>query len=410
MKMYYEDLLRRFTEMSRAVFGENLIGVYLHGSLAMGCFNPQKSDLDLILVVEKPVSDAEKLKFLQCLMLLNEEAPEKGFELSIVKKEVCRPFVYPTPFEFHYSNGHREAVRSDMPGYIEGMQGVDKDLGAHFTIINRYGISLYGPPVEEIFAPVPKRDYFDSIWFDVQNAEADILDSPMYIVLNLCRVLGYVRDGLVLSKKTGGEWGVQHLPAQFRELIETALRCYTTDAEMTAEADVLLDFAAYMIEEIKRIWTADPQNVTGAMLTDMGICPTCYSRAHGNCFFPNAAETLLFENDLFECSLVDQPRAPGHTVIVSRVHYKDMMEIPEDLCVEMYRFARKAMQILKEVYGAESVYLCTMCDGPMNHFHVQLIPRYAHEKRGSRNFVKPRVAYAEDTEKLKILREKLKNA
>ena len=43
----------------------------------------------------------------------------------------------------------------------------------------------------------------------------------------------------------------------------------------------------------------------------------------------------------------------------------------------------------------------------MNHFHVQLIPRYADEKRGSKNFVKPRQVYTEDKEKLQQMREKL---
>ena len=42
------------------------------------------------------------------------------------------------------------------------------------------------------------------------------------------------------------------------------------------------------------------------------------------------------------------------------------------------------MCIIRKVYQLESVYLCTMCDGPMNHFHVQLIPRYDYEKRGSK--------------------------
>jgi diadenosine tetraphosphate (Ap4A) HIT family hydrolase len=48
-----------------------------------------------------------------------------------------------------------------------------------------------------------------------------------------------------------------------------------------------------------------------------------------------------------------------------------------------------------------------MCDGPMNHFHVQLIPRYSYEKRGSKNFIKERIEYKEDKEKIKTLRKKL---
>ena len=67
------------------------------------------------------------------------------------------------------------------------------------------------------------------------------------------------------------------------------------------------------------------------------------------------------------------------------------------------------MVTLRETYNAESVYLCTMCDGPMNHFHVQLIPRYDYEKRGSKNFVKPRIDYVYDCEKVKSLREKIDN-
>ncbi len=45
-----------------------------------------------------------------------------------------------------------------------------------------------------------------------------------------------------------------------------------------------------------------------------------------------------------------------------------------------------------------------MCDGPMNHFHVQMIPRYAYEQRGSRNFVKSRVEYVHDAHKVNELR------
>ena len=149
------------------------------------------------------------------------------------------------------------------------------------------------------------------------------------------------------------------------------------------------------------------RQITGSELTDMGICPTCYNRTYGYCMTGDETELTIYENDLFKCILVDKPRAEGHTVIVSQEHYKDMMEIPDELCREVFAFAKKAMNVIKAVYGAESVYLCTMCDGPMNHFHVQLIPRYSHEKRGSLNFVKARQPYQEDKEKVSELRKRL---
>lgn len=145
--------------------------------------------------------------------------------------------------------------------------------------------------------------------------------------------------------------------------------------------------------------------LTPADLVDMGICPTCYDREHGRCLYGDPAERMLFDNEQFECLLISTPRAPGHAIISTKAHYKDTMELPDDLCREIYSFARRVMIALKEVYGAESVYICSMCDGPMNHFHVQMIPRYAHERRGSRNFVKDRFSYVEDMEKILRLRE-----
>lgn len=149
------------------------------------------------------------------------------------------------------------------------------------------------------------------------------------------------------------------------------------------------------------------EKLTPAMLTDMGICPTCYDKEHNNCLYGENTDKMLFENERLECLLIGNPRSKGHAIISSKKHYKDMMELPDDLCSEIYVFAKKLMNVLKEVYKAESVYLCTMCDGPMNHFHVQLIPRYSFEKRGSKNFVKERTEYIEDKEKIIQIRELL---
>lgn len=150
------------------------------------------------------------------------------------------------------------------------------------------------------------------------------------------------------------------------------------------------------------------KELTPTMLTDKGICPTCYDKENNHILYGDNSDKMLFENDLFECFLVGNPRADGHTIISSKKHYKDMMEIPDDLCKEVFLFAKKMMNIIKKVYGAESVYLCTMCDGPMNHFHLQLIPRYFNELRGSKNFVKERKEYKEDFEKIKQIKDLLK--
>ena len=136
-----------------------------------------------------------------------------------------------------------------------------------------------------------------------------------------------------------------------------------------------------------------------ADIVDSGICPTCFDKQNNNILYGNNKNKMIFENDKFECFFVGNPRADGHVAISTKKHFKDMMEIDDETCKEIFLIAKKLMNLLKETYNAESVYLCTMCDGPMNHFHIQLIPRYSFEKRGSKNFVKPRLK----------LREKMQN-
>ncbi|HHT85033.1 MAG: nucleotidyltransferase domain-containing protein [Bacillota bacterium] len=50
----YDRLLERFVQQNRIILGSNLVGIYLHGSAAMGCWNPRTSDLDLLVVVNDP--------------------------------------------------------------------------------------------------------------------------------------------------------------------------------------------------------------------------------------------------------------------------------------------------------------------------------------------------------------------
>lgn len=149
------------------------------------------------------------------------------------------------------------------------------------------------------------------------------------------------------------------------------------------------------------------EKITNKELTDRGICPTCYDREHNHIVYGDNKNQMLYEDKEIECFLCNNPRARGHTIISTKKHYKDMLELPDELCKNIYTFAKKVISVLKEVYQAESIYLCTMCDGPMNHFHVQLIPRYKEEKRGSKNFVKPRKEYIEEPEKIKEIRKSL---
>lgn len=247
-----DNLLNDFISQSQTILGDNLTGIYLHGSAAMGCFNSRKSDIDLLVVIKDAMSKEIKLQYMDMVVALNEIAPEKGIEMSIVKEAVCKPFVYPTPFELHFSIAHLNWYKSNPEDYVERMKGTDKDLAAHFTIIYHRGKTLYGKERQEVFAKVSSEAYMDSIWFDIAGAENEIIENTVYITLNLCRVLAYKREGLILSKQEGGEWAVKSLEKpEYKALAVAALEEYRTGKAMSVNNSVATEFAVYMLEQIR---------------------------------------------------------------------------------------------------------------------------------------------------------------
>jgi predicted nucleotidyltransferase len=246
IQYYLDKIVTVFKEEMK----DNLIGIYLHGSLAMGCFNPTKSDIDFLVVAEKELTIEVKKSIAKKLLALHEELPnDGGLEMSILLERHLKQFVYPTPFELHYSSLHKEKYSKDENYICGGLE--DPDLAAHIVVTYHRGFVLYGKPIREVFQPIPKQYYVQSILSDVQNAKEAIVESPVYYTLNLCRVLYFLKDGIVSSKKEGGEWAATSLPSKYKNLVNECLNQYYGLSDYTKLSnDELIEFATYMLDKI----------------------------------------------------------------------------------------------------------------------------------------------------------------
>lgn len=243
------DVLGRIKEAYQKILAEKLVGIYVHGSIAFGCFRWEKSDIDFLVVVNQLLSQEEKETLITVLLELEDQCPPKGLEMSVVMENACCDFHYPVPFELHFSNAHLESCRSDLEAYCQTMHGTDKDLAAHFTVVRKVGITLFGKERERVFGNVPKEDYVDSIKGDIKDAVIDIMQDPVYTILNLCRVLACLRDGLVLSKEQGGEWGMAHLPQSYHPIVGNAVSSYR-GGTFPGDQESAKRFAKYMLGQI----------------------------------------------------------------------------------------------------------------------------------------------------------------
>ncbi|WP_312884383.1 aminoglycoside adenylyltransferase domain-containing protein [Paenibacillus xylanilyticus] len=247
-------ILQPVIHVLKEELSDSLVGIYLHGSMAMGCFHPNESDID-ILVVCRDKQSAETYRSIAIKLMHIEEAQNitKGFEISIVLESTIANLAYPTPFEFHYSAYHREKYRTDEQYLCGGYE--DPDLVAHMAVIYDRGVVLYGKPIMDLFHPVPREYMIASITSDVGAALEEIADNPVYYVLNLSRVLLYVRDSVIYSKREAGERALTEFPSKYQGVISQCLAKYNGELEeLDLSEPLLLEYAEYMLSEIN-IWT-----------------------------------------------------------------------------------------------------------------------------------------------------------
>ncbi|WP_028543257.1 aminoglycoside adenylyltransferase domain-containing protein [Paenibacillus taiwanensis] len=250
--------LDRIAALFEEELTDNLVGIYLHGSVAMGCYHKNSSDIDFLVVVAQQLSEATKRKIVSIALTLHEEIGSvRGIEFSVIVEHYLKSFVYPTPFELHYSDSHRERYITDESYLCGGYE--DQDLAAHITVAYYRGITLYGLPLSELYAPIDRSFYVDAMLYDMEDVRQVILDNPVYFTLNLCRIVMYLSEGTIASKREGGEWGMNTLPHQYRLLVQQCLEHYNegTSARAKYEVDVLREYSDYMMREIRGLLSAD---------------------------------------------------------------------------------------------------------------------------------------------------------
>jgi streptomycin 3"-adenylyltransferase len=240
------------TEFSR-VLETHLSGIYLHGSLALGGFQPTRSDIDMIVTISEQAS-IESKRALIALLLRISKFPSP-VDLWILLEQDIVPFRQPLPFALHYSEELREdyeqALHTDAwKSWNEHLE-YDLHLAIYLTVLHRKGICLSGTPIVEAFPVVPEQTFRDALVASFQEQREQRLRDLVAFVLNACRVYAYLRDEAFLSKDEGGTWGLANLPESFHPLIHQSLALYRGDRLGRPVSRSVLDtFTDYMEEAI----------------------------------------------------------------------------------------------------------------------------------------------------------------
>ncbi|MEY9904909.1 histidine triad (HIT) family protein [Catenulispora sp. MAP12-49] len=109
------------------------------------------------------------------------------------------------------------------------------------------------------------------------------------------------------------------------------------------------------------------------MLHGMGECVFCEIVAG------RAPAYRVLEDDHAVAFLNIRPAAPGHTLVVPRVHVVDMWDISDDAHTHVASMARRVALLLKDVFEPDGVNLRVNSGAAAGqdvfHFHTHVIPR-----------------------------------
>jgi hypothetical protein len=212
-----ETLLAALVAGVQDVLGDDLVGVYLQGSFALGSAD-EWSDVDFVVVTRGPVTDLAPLDALHARLYERETPWAQHLEGSYLPRALLRrvdPARTPVPF---LDNGATSLV-------------LDPHCNTAVVrwILRRHGVVLHGPPPAELIDPVSDedlraearaalRDYAD--WS--REAPATAWTQP-YLVLTLCRIVRTIACADVVPKHEAAAWARDELDPRWRPLIDAAI-------------------------------------------------------------------------------------------------------------------------------------------------------------------------------------------
>lgn len=251
-----KDFVFNLQSNIKQILRDDMIGFYIHGSLAMGGFNPKKSDIDVLVVNTKTIKVDVKRKLAQ-LFLRYSKSPFP-IEISFLNIDQLKNWHHPSPYVFHYSEFWRERYESDLfnetSNFLNGKVNTDADLAAHITITKYKGICIDGKPIDKVFPIVPHSDYISSILGDFQECLANIELDPIYCTLNLIRVFWYLKEGVISSKQEAGKWGLLTLPKEMTNTIKKVIESYANEKNTyDFEKDELFLLKDYLLESVQEL-------------------------------------------------------------------------------------------------------------------------------------------------------------
>jgi hypothetical protein len=218
-----QQVLGEYVALVHKALPSFLDGLYLHGSLALGAFDPRLSDIDFISIASRRCSatDIDSLRAIH--NSLRQRYPQAHLEGSYLQWDDLGRFEDTIPPYPHIHDGILHA-------------GGHFDINAvTWWVLKHRGIAVVGPPAEYLDIQVDWDDLIAKMHQNMNTYWASFTTNPQrmlwlltddgvhWVVLGVLRQFYTFRERAITSKTGAGIYGLQHTPRQWQRLIQEAL-------------------------------------------------------------------------------------------------------------------------------------------------------------------------------------------
>lgn len=243
----------------RRILHEDLVGLYLYGSLVTGDFDPEISDIDLLAIT---LCDIDGEEFERLRKMYNDLVADKPrwnnrIEIQYLSADALRTFK---------TQSSQIAVIS--PGEPFNMKEAGIDWLMNWYLVRKHGRVLFGPDPQTLIPPISREEFLqasrENAHYWVQWAERPRdRKGQSYAILTLCRALFTVHQAEQASKRQAALWVQRRFP-QWTSLIQNALvwRKTTLDAPLengTSQSDTV-QFIHFAVDRIELICARNDGN------------------------------------------------------------------------------------------------------------------------------------------------------
>lgn len=206
------------------VLGNQLVGMYLYGSLSSGDFNPETSDIDFLVVTTSSLSD----KTIADLETMHHRIWKSGSKWAA---KLEGSYIPRREIRKHNPRSGPCPTVNESRFYLD-TRGSDWIIQRH--VIREQGVILAGPDPKTLIDPVSPQDIRRAVKGILNEWWFPMLEDPSwlrkhgteyhkYAILTMCRALYTLENGTIVSKPVAARWVQSKLGAHWQQVIEQSL-------------------------------------------------------------------------------------------------------------------------------------------------------------------------------------------